>query len=68
MILNLNESKVELSNVLTMKELLKIKKDFLSYDKDKIEMITQEDARDCYIKYIEKLRWADFSNVYKLAL
>jgi Ca2+-binding EF-hand superfamily protein len=47
---------VELSNVLTMKELLKIKKDFLSYDKDKIEMITQEDARDCYIKYIEKLR------------
>ena len=38
-----------------MKELLRIKAEFLSYDKEKVEMITQEDAKDCYIKYIDKL-------------
>ena len=51
------KNKVELSNALTMKELLRAKKEFLSYDKDKVEMISQEDAKECYISYIEKLRY-----------
>jgi hypothetical protein len=31
------------------------KKKFLSYDKEKMKMITKEDAKACYLEYIQKI-------------
>ena len=47
---------VELSNHLTLKELITAKKLFLSYDKEKMFMIKREDAKACYLAYIDKLK------------
>ena len=48
--------KVELSNHLSKKELIVAKKKFLSYDKEKMKMITKEDAKSCYMEYIKKIK------------
>lgn len=47
--------KIELSNHLSMNELIYAKKKFLSYVHDDIQMITKKDARDCYIKYVRQI-------------
>lgn len=52
--------KIELSNFLSLKELIVAKKKFLSYDKEATQMISREDAKCCYIEFIEKLRLLSF--------
>ncbi|CAF0733223.1 unnamed protein product [Brachionus calyciflorus] len=51
------KNKIELSNHLTIKELIKAKRMFSTYDKEKLNMINKEDSKKCYIEYIQKLRF-----------
>ncbi len=51
------KNKVELSNYLTLRELILIKKTFLSFDKRKFFMISKDEAKSVYIEYIQKLRF-----------
>lgn len=46
-----------MSNFLTMKELIVAKKKFLEYDRDDTKMIRREDAKYCYMEFIDKLRF-----------
>ena len=56
------KNKLELANKLTLKELIMIKRKFLSLDKSKIGIIGKEIARSVYIEYIKKLRLAIYHN------
>lgn len=40
---------------MSKKELVIAKKKFLSFDKEKMKMITKEDAKTCYMEYIQKI-------------
>ena len=51
------KNKLELANALKLKELIMIKRKFLSLDKNRIGIITKDDARSVYIEYVRKLRY-----------
>lgn len=40
-----------------MKELIVAKKKFLEFDRDDTKMIRREDAKYCYMEFIDKLRF-----------